>query len=279
MDTRGWAKFELDSRNFEFAGERLKSNWPKLHAGDREPFPDVKRIEGVLEAHPELGEDAENIAAGLQAAWRFFHAGEFAEAVNQASRLGLIAHAVANKSAGIYADYLEEDDDAKQAIYKHCIRHAEAAIKAIPEDPNAHYFHAYALGRYSQCISVARALSEGLGGKIHDSLEAALELEPQHAEGHTAMGVYHAEVISKVGKLVGSLTYGASTEKAIEHFETAIKLSNAPIAHIEYGNGLYLLYGDKELEASNAAYRKASEIKPIDAMQALDVAYAQASLA
>lgn len=278
MDTSNWAKFDQTGRKFEYLGDQLKENWSRLHAGDREPFPDQRRVEAGLSTHPELGQDPERIAAELQGAWRAFHAGEFAEAVDRADALGLIAHAVANKAAGIYADYLEEDEDTKQAIYKHCIRRAEAAVEAIPEDPNAHYFQAFALGRYSQCISVAKALSQGLGGKILAALKTTLELEPEHAEAHTAMGVYHAEVISKVGKLMGSMTYGASTEKAIEHFESAIRIANAPIAHIEYGNGIYLLHGDGQLEQSNAAYRKATRLKPLDAMQALDVAYAKASL-
>jgi tetratricopeptide (TPR) repeat protein len=79
--------------------------------------------------------------------------------------------------------------------------------------------------------------------------------------------------------MVGKLTYGASADKALEHFERALELTpEAPIAHIEYGNGLYLLFGDKRLEESNAAYEKAAKIKPIDAMQKLDVEYAKASV-
>jgi tetratricopeptide (TPR) repeat protein len=185
---------------------------------------------------------------------------------------------VVNKASGIYADYLEEDDDARQAIYTAGVERAEAAIERDGENPNAHYFHAFHLGRYSQSISVARALSQGLGGKIRKSLDRAVELQPEHAEAHTALGLYHAEVIDKVGKLVGSMTYGASADKALEHFREAIRLSDAPIAWIEYGNGLYLLYGDKKLDESNEAFAKAAGMQPVDAMQALDIEYARNSL-
>ena len=117
-----------------------------------------------------------------------------------------------------------------------------------------------------------------MGGKIKTALDRTLELAPDHAEAHTAMGLYHAEIIAKVGKLVGSMTYGASADKAIEHFEEAIRLADVPIAWIEYGNGLYLLYGDKKVDESNEAYAKAAKKKPIDAMQALDVRFAKESL-
>jgi tetratricopeptide (TPR) repeat protein len=257
MDTRKWAEIDLDTAGFAYPGAALKNAWSALHAGDLEPWP-----------------EDEDIVEG----WRAFHAGDFAAAVDAAEAAGEAAHALASKAAGIYADYLEEDDAVKQAIYKAGIDRSERAIASFPDDPNAHYFHAYNLGRYSQCISVAKALSQGLGGKIRTSLERTLELAPKHAEAHTAMGLYHAEIIAKVGKLVGSMTYGASADKAIEHFETALGLSDAPIAWIEYGNGLYLLYGDKKVDESNDAYAKAAAKKPIDAMQALDVRYAADSM-
>jgi hypothetical protein len=85
---------------------------------------------------------------------------------------------VANKASGIYADYLEEDDARKIAIYQAGIKRAEQAIEAYPDDANAHYFHAFLLGRYSQCISMAQALAQGVGGKIKASLEKALKLAP-----------------------------------------------------------------------------------------------------
>ena len=44
-------------------------------------------------------------------------------------------------------------------------RPADAAARA-PKDANAHYLYAYALGRYSQGISITKALAQGFGGKI-----------------------------------------------------------------------------------------------------------------
>jgi tetratricopeptide (TPR) repeat protein len=257
VDTSNWAAYTGDSTTFAYSGKRLKSAWKKLHAGDCEPW-------------PENGE--------IQQAWRLFHQGAFAEAVDTALAEGDIAHVVANKASGIHADYLEEDDAVKQTIYTAGIERAEAAMQSDPDNPNAYYFHAYHLGRYSQSISIAKALSQGLGGRIKKSLDRAIALEPRHAEAHTALGLYHAEVIAKVGKLVGSMTYGASADKALEHFDEAIRISNAPIAWIEYGNGLYLLFGEKRVAESNEAYEKAAGMTPLDAMQALDIEYAENSL-
>ncbi len=275
MDTKNWAAFPHDSKKFDYPSERLNKTWEALHRGDRESFPDPQRILVLQPDHP----DAEGAAETLADAWRAYHRGDFARAVDLGESLGLLGHAVTNKASGIYADYLEDNDENKLEIYTAAIRRADNAIREFPDDPNAHYFHAFLLGRFSQCISVGQALAQGVGGKVKTSLERALKLAPQHAEAHTAMGLYHAEIIDKVGKLVGSLTYGASADKAMQHFEKALELTpDAPIANLEYGNGLYLLFGDKRLDESNAAYEKAAKAKPIDAMQKLDVEYAKASL-
>ena len=118
-----------------------------------------------------------------------------------------------------------------------------------------------------------------IGGKIHDSLRRTLELQPDHAEAHTAMGMYHAEIIDKVGKLIGGVTYGASESKALEHFERALELTpRAPIARIEYGNGLYLLFGDGRLDDVAELYNTAAETQALDAMEKLDVEAALAEL-
>ena len=54
------------------------------------------------------------------------------------------------------------------------------------------------------------------------------------------------------------MTYGASTGKAMRHFETALELTpESPIAHIEFGNGLYLLFADRKLDEVTELYIKA----------------------
>jgi tetratricopeptide (TPR) repeat protein len=253
-----WKKFPYDNSGYQFEGAALKAAWKQLHLGDRVPFPTDK---------------------ALQEAWRCFHRGDFQQAVELADSHGLAGHAVANKATGIYATYLEDNQKRQIDCFKAAIARAEQAIREFPDDPNSHYFHAFNLGRYSQSISIVKALKQGVGGKIHRSLERAIELEPEHAEAHTAMAMYHAEIIDKIGKLIGGVTYGASESKALEHFRTALELTpDAPIANIEYGNGLYLLYGDNRIDEVSELYVKAAESVPLDAMEKLDIESAAAEL-
>jgi len=272
-----WKKFPHDNAGFLYAGESLLAAWPRLHRGDCVAYPDADWVQGCLERAPQaapetFGGDSAELALRIQDAWRCFHSGEFQRALELSERCGGLAHAPANKASGIYATYLETDEVRKQTLFLAAAERAEAAIEDFPGDPSSHYLHAFNLGRYSQSISVAKALRRGIGGKVQASLKTTLALQPQHAEAHTAFGMYHAEIIGKVGSLIGGMTYGASADEALRHFEKALELTpDSPIAHIEYGNGLYLLYGEERLDEVTDLYIKASEIRPLDAMEKLDV--------
>ena len=276
-----WAPFPHDAKGFAYAGDALKKTWPKLHAGDAEPYPDDKRAAALLKAAgksaPKL--DAPALAAALQDAWRSFHAGNFKAAFDAGEKLGPVGASVAVKALGIHATYLVDGDAEKLKRFEQAAKLAEAAVKALPDEANSHYRHAFALGRYSQGLSIAKALKQGIAGKVRESLDTALELAPKHAEAHTALALYHAEIIGKIGAMIGGLTYGAKASEAEKHIKEALKLTpSSPIAHVEHGNVLLLLHGDKKEAAAAAAYEKAAGLKPQDAMEALDAAYAQSEI-
>lgn len=276
-----WAAFPHDAKGFAYAGDALKKAWPKLHAGDCEPFPDAKRAAALLKAAgkaaPKL--DAEALAGALQDAWRAFHRGDFKVAHDAGVALGPIGASVAVKALGIHATYLVDDEGERLKRYEQAAKLAEAATKALPDEANSHYRHAFALGRYSQGLSIAKALKMGIAGKVRAALETTLELAPKHAEAHTALALYHAEIINKIGAMIGGLTYGAKASEAEKHIREAVKLTPAsPIAHIEHGNILLLLDEARNEDAAAAAYERAADCKPLDAMEALDAAWARDQL-
>jgi tetratricopeptide (TPR) repeat protein len=277
-----WAAFPHDAKGYAYAGDALKKAWPKLHAGDAEPYPDAKRAAALIKAAGKSapkGLDADALATALQDAWRAFHRGDFKAAFDAGQALGPAGASVAVKALGIHATYLVDDEAEQLKRYEQAAKLAEAAVAALPDEANSHYRHAFALGRYSQGISIAKALKAGIAGKVRAALDTTLELEPKHAEAHTAMALYHAEIINKIGGMIGGLTYGAKAAEAEKHIKNAVKLTpDSPIAHIEHGNVLMLLHGDKQEAAAAAAYEKAAKLKPLDAMEALDAAYAKEQL-
>ena len=276
MAKKNWAAFPHKDKAFDYAGDKLAKAWPKLHAGDHEPYPDEKHVAGLLKASPKLGKDAASIAVQLQDAWRDFHRGDFQQAYESGIALKALGASVAIKAAGIHASYLVDDEDAKTSRYEDLVRLADEAVAALPDQANSHYRRAFAIGRLSQSISIAKALAQGLAGKVRESLDKTLKMEPKHAEAMTAFGLYHAEIVNKVGGMLAKLTYGANAADSEKFLKSALKLTpQSPIAWIEYGNGLLLLFGEKREDDVAEAYDKAANVKPLDAMEALDAAWAR----
>jgi tetratricopeptide (TPR) repeat protein len=258
MAKGGWAKFPHADKAYVYDGAALKKHWDRLHRGDCEPFPKSE---------------------ALQEAWRHYHAGEFEQAVAAGLGAGVEGYNVANKAAAIYATYLEKSGSKKVKLLEEAMKRGEEAIAERPKDANAYYLYAMAAGRYSQEISVAKALAQGLGGRIRDALAQTLKLQPRHADAHIALGAWHAEIIGKVGAMVGGLTYGAKKDAAIEHFQKALRLNpDSAIARIEYANGLVTLFGKEKLKEAEKLYAEASKLKALDAMERLDIEAAKAEL-
>ena len=276
-----WAPFPHDAKAYAYAGDALKKAWPALHAGDQEPYPDEKRAKALIAAAGKAAKVIEpaDLAQRLQDAWRAFHRGDFKTAFDAGQALGPVGASVAVKALGIHATHLVDDEAEQLKRYEQAAQIAEAAVKALPEEANSHYRHAFALGRYSQGLSIAKALKMGIATKVRAALDETLSLAPKHAEAHTALALYHAEIINKIGAMIGGLTYGAKASEAEKHIKDAVKLTPAsPIAHIEHGNVLLLLDEKRNEDAAASAYEKAAKCKPLDAMEALDAAYAQEQL-
>ena len=252
-----WTAFPHDNADYTYDAAALKKKWARLHAGDAEPLPKDDKV---------------------LAAWALFHAGEFHKACEAGLKAGGAGITVANKAQAIYANYLEKSEKTKLALFMEVSERAEAQQAEDPKNPNAWYWQAYALGRYSQGISVAKALAQGLGSKVKTALETAIKLQPRHADAHIALGAFHAEVIDKVGALLGR-TQGASKDQGLLMYKTAIKLNpTSAIAMIEYANGLVMLEGDKKMKEAEKLYADAAAFEPADAMERLDVEMAKAEL-
>lgn len=252
-----WTAFPGDSDTFRYDAAALKKHWALLHTGDAEPLPkDAK----VLEA------------------WALFHAGDFHKAVEAGLKAGGAGITVANKAQCIYATYLEKNEKTKLALFQEAADRAEAQGAAEPKNPNAHYWMAYAVGRYGQGISVTKALAQGLGSKVKTALETTIALAPKHADAHIALGAFHAEVIDKVGSLLGR-TQGASKDTGLQMFKQALKLNpGSAIGMIEYANGLVMLEGDKKMKEAEKLYAQAAACEPMDAMEWLDIQSARDEL-
>jgi tetratricopeptide (TPR) repeat protein len=253
-----WTAFpQLGSYRYDAAS--VTREWARLHAGDAEPLPQQAQV---------------------LAAWALFHNGEFQQAFESGLAAGAAGLSVANKAACIYANYLERSEATRLALFREAAQRAQQQATAQPDNASAWFWLAYALGRASQAVSVAKALAQGLGTRVKDALERTIALQPRHADAHVALGAFHAEAIDKLGALIGAMTYGAKKDVGLKMFEQALRLHpHSPIALIEYANGLVLLEGDRRRDEATRLYRQAAALQPMDAMERLDVELARSDLA
>ena len=237
----------------------LLAHWSRLHAG-----------------HPLPPPPPGPLADG----WALYHSGEFERAATAGLRHGGSAGlALANQATAVYANYLEPREAVRLALLLQVAERAAGQAAVEPENCQALFWEAYALGRYAQGISVARALAQGLGSKVKQALERVIALQPQHADAHLALGAFHAEVIDKVGALVGRMTYGVQADAAIALFERGVALNPASASGwMEYGRALLMLEGDARLPDALRLYEKAAAVTPADARERLDVELARAGL-
>jgi hypothetical protein len=279
-----WTPFRNPGPAFDFGGERLHETWPRLHAGDREPFPDRENIAELLAAEARLGDhafgtDAAKIAAELQDAWRALHRGDFREAFERGDRIGPLGQAVAITADGVQAFFLMPDGPEKIARCEALVQRASDVIDLLPLQPGSHYRYAWALGLLSRKLPPLQVLAEGLGSKLHAALDAALELDADHAEAHTALGLYFAEAVHRLGGTLSKMTLRVDPAAAEAHLRTATRLTpDAPNAWVGLGIGLGLLDATAHATERAQILARVAAMQPLDARQALEIAYAKRKL-
>ena len=236
----------------------VERRWSRLHAGDALDRPtDAALLEG----------------------WTDYHNGHFQRARDAGLRAGSAGWSLAQKATCVYAVYVEPHESTRLILLSDVAERALEHQALDRRQAAAWYWQGYALGRFSQGISVAKALAQGLGGKVKESLEKAIALSPKHADARIALGAFHAEVIDKVGSLIGGMTYGAKKDTGLKLFQAAIKLNpTSAIAKVEYANGLVMLEGDKRMKEATQLYEEAAACEPLDAMERLDVDMAREEL-
>jgi len=291
-----WKPFPLDQSAYDYSGDKLRQAWPQLMTrgfGDY-PFPDADWVVTMATSHPEAlektvladtgftgkPEEAEVYAEQLQDVWRLMFRGDFAEAKQQGLALGVGGQIPAMFAQVVYAMFLVPDQAEKHKLLEEVITYTEQAGDLVQADTVAQFGRVYAKARLGEELSVPVVLKRGYTSQIPDELKALLAKQPNQPFALALYGGYEAGVIRKVGKLVGRMTYGVSADNMEKYFRRSFQArDDLPIGHYEYANALTYVYGDDEEQKVIEHLRLAAAIKPINAMEALEVAHAQKLLA
>ena len=241
--------------------QEVRAHWTRLHGGDAEPLP---------------------ASAELLQAWTLYHRGEFENAyqagMTLTQRQEPAGWTVAIRALSVYATYLEPRSQQREELLERAQLLASQHTELHPDDPNAWYVLAYALGRHAQSLSVAKSLALGLGRRIRQALEQTLRLNPDHADAHLALATFQAEVIDKVGDVVGAMTYGAHKTTALALYDRAAALHpGSLVGMLETARGLMMLDPDVQQARAERLYQQLRVARTLDALEALVVGLANAT--
>ena len=285
-----WKPFPYDQNAFDYSGDKLRAAWPRLTRGfGGYPFPDAAWVTKMAAAHPDAvaktvangsgfsgkPEEAQAYAEKLQDVWRKVFRGDFAQAKQDGLALGVGGQVPAMFAQVLYAMFLAPASE-KQQLLEEVISYTDQAGPLLNADPIAQFGRAYAKARLAEELPVPVVLKRGYTSEIPKELDAILAQRPNQPFALALYGGYEAGVIRKVGKLVGRMTYGVSADQMEQYFARSFRASDdLPIGHYEYANALGYVYGDDQQEKALEQLKKAVAIKPINAMEALEVAHAQ----
>ncbi|MFP6849144.1 MAG: hypothetical protein VCA57_10600 [Pseudomonas sp.] len=291
-----WNPFPYDQSAYDYSGDKLRQAWPQLTRGfgSDYPFPDAEWVINMATSYPQAlektvlantgftgkPEEAKVYAEKLQDVWRLTFRGDFAEAKQQGLALGIGGQVPAMLAQVVYAMFLVPDQAEKHKLLEEVISYTDQAGELVQADTVAQFGRIYAKARLGEELSVPVVLKRGYTSQIPEELNALLAKHPQQPYALALYGGYEAGVIRKVGKLVGRMTYGVSADKMEKYFSSSFKAQdNLPIGHYEYANALTYVYGDDEQAKALQHLKLAVAIKPINAMEALEVAQAKKMLA
>lgn len=287
-----WKAFPYDQKAYDYSGDKLRQAWPRLTRGfgPNYPYPDAQYVTEMAKRYPQAvqmtvagnsgfsgkPEEAQAYAAKLQDVWRATFRGDFAQAKAEGLALGVGGQVPGMFAQVIYALFLEPDQKQKHRLLEEVIEYTDKAGELAQADIAAQFGRTYAKARLGEELSVPVVLKRGYTSQIPAELEALLAKQPNQPFALALYGGYEAGVIRKVGSMVGRMTYGVSADKMERYFKRSFQArSDLPIAHYEYANALTYVYGDDEEQKALKHLEQAVALKPINAMEALEVAHAQ----
>ncbi len=226
---------------------------------DHSRFARLAAVAGLVLA--VTGADAESLAEATTA----FSEGRFVAAAGIAEAAGTSeGYALAARSLAVYGHYSAPEEE-KKGLFERALQLGEEAVRADTANPEGYFQSGHALGRYAQSIGTMTALRKGLGGRTRKMFEATLARDPDHALAHLALGGWNADIVSRAGRMMARVMYGATKKEAAARFERALELApESKVVLLDYALRLPKLAGKKGRERARELLEKAVALPVAD---------------
>ena len=141
---------------------------------------------------------------------------------------------------------LATDQDSTNAWYRHAVVHAEAALEAAGDHPEALRWAVAANGSVANAPGVGPRETARTARRAWELTRRLLEVAPDDPVAHSAMGSLHAEVLTMnffekilAKAILGDMVGGARWDDALDHHRRAVELDGATVLYrLELGKAL-----------------------------------------
>ncbi len=291
--TKQWHKVPFDQRPFSYSREQIRNNWDKLMGDMAVPYPSAKLLRDGYVQYPEFKEqhkdfdgDYDKLERDLGEVWYLFLRGDFQAAMERGQQLGPMGTLAGKVSQVFYAVYLEPDLDQKHMLLQdaaNTIREYGPTFDEMKhsKDPVmrnnaiiASLAYIYSIGRIAEDVPIPVAISRNYVFKVLGAIKDIREISPDNPLGLAASAGADANVIRKVGKAAGRITFNARQTTINEYFERALKTSDLAVIRLEYANSMLYINKRRDITQALDQLKRASMTRPRFAMEALDAMYA-----
>jgi len=195
-----------------------------------------------------------------QSAENAYHAGAYERVVTLCDSEGS-SESLAYAAQALIADAITRPGGFCEPCLRRAIAKADQAILRDPQRVDGYLQKSIAIGFRGRAIGVSQARAEGLAEEAQALLERAVAMAPANAWAQASFGAWHLEIVQHAGPVLADLIYGASRDKGLLHFRTALTL-DPHNALIQMNFALALLAMEREEMVTEAT--RALEIAVAD---------------
>lgn len=287
-----WNAYPAELPQFDYSGSALQENWAVLTQGPQQAWPDETFLGEMLaqypklatahkeqaqaeHAHPALKATLEDnfvpLAEALQNVWRLHFEGKYQAAYEQGMQLGPIGAIPGLYAKMTHTSLLVDDEKTKLKLFRETAAESKRLLPLAPDYPFAEFGLLYAQARILEILDTASATGSGFLGSTQDGMRDLAERFPHQGLYFASLGAIQAGVVSRVGSMIGRMTYGATEKRAVEVFDTALTLqTELPVMHFENAVALSRLSEKKYKDRINELLTRCASLPVFSAEEAFN---------